>query len=385
MTVVLNSTIRPELLRGRGALSNVVGRYEKQTRVLLDDGWPRSAGLPSASEASSGATYLDDGWRADDDAPPPIKTEVIHDATRSIIARNKSPDVSFEQSINPYRGCEHGCIYCFARPTHAYLGMSPGVDFESRLFAKPNAAELLTKELSAPGYVPKVIAMGTNTDPYQPLEKKMRITRSILEVLRDFRHPVGIVTKSPLILRDADILSEMAKMGLAKVALSVTTLDRRLARMMEPRAGTPTRRLQAIQGLSDAGIPTGVMFAPAIPALNDHEMEAVLGAAADHGARSAGYVLLRLPLEIKDLFREWLEANVPDRAKHVMALVRSMRGGRIMTPWNTRMKGTGPYAEVMARRFCMAVKRLGLNQPSVPLAIHRFKRPTRLGDQLALF
>ncbi len=367
MTVVLNTTIRPEILRGRGALSNTVGRYEKQTRVLLDDGW-------------------DDGWRADDDAPPPIRTEVIHDATRSIIAHNKSPDISFDQSINPYRGCEHGCIYCFARPTHAYLGMSPGVDFESRLFAKPNAAELLAKELSAPGYVPKVIAMGTNTDPYQPLEKKMRITRSILEVLRDFRHPVGIVTKSPLILRDIDILSDMAKMGLAKAALSVTTLDRRLARLMEPRAGTPTRRLQAIQGLSDAGIPTGVMFAPAIPALNDHEMEAVLGAAADHGARSAGYVLLRLPLEIKDLFREWLEANVPDRAKHVMTLVRSMRGGKDYdSAWNTRMRGTGAYAEVMARRFHMSVKRLGLNQPSAPLAVHKFKRPPRLGDQLALF
>src|ERR1700754_1972585 len=309
MTIVLDTTIRPEVLRGRGALSNAVGRYEKQTRVLLDDGW-------------------DDGWRADDDAPPPIKTEVIQDATRSIIARNKSPDISFDQSINPYRGCEHGCVYCFARPSHAYLGMSPGVDFESRLFAKPNAAQLLAKELSAPGYVPKVIAMGTNTDPYQPLEKKMRITRQILEVLRDFRHPVGIVTKSPLILRDLDILSEMAKGGLAKAAISITTLDRRLARMMEPRAGTPTRRLQAIQGLTDAGIPAGVMFAPAIPALNDHEMEQVLAAAADHGARSAGYVLLRLPLGMKDLFREWLEANVPDRAKHVMTLVRSMRGGK---------------------------------------------------------
>jgi DNA repair photolyase len=214
----------------------------------------------------------------------------------------------------------------------------------------------------------------------------MRITRQILEVLRDFRHPVGIVTKSPLILRDIDILSEMARMGLAKAALSVTTLDRKLARMMEPRAGTPTRRLQAIQGLSDAGIPVGVMFAPAIPALNDHEMEAVLAAAADHGARSAGYVLLRLPLEIKDLFREWLEANVPDRARHVMALVRSMRGGKDYdSAWNTRMKGTGAYAEVMARRFHMAVKRLGLNQPSAPLAVHKFKCPPRLGDQLALF
>src|SRR3569833_1480779 len=223
MTVVLNTTIRPNVLHGRGAVSNAVGRFERHTRVLLDDGW-------------------DAGWRADDDAPPPIKTEVIHDATRSIIARNSSPDLSFDQSINPYRGCEHGCVYCFARPTNAYLGMSPGVDFESRLFAKPIAAELLAKELSAPGYVPRTIAMGTTTDPYQPLEKKMRITRSFLEVLRDFRHPVAIVTKSPLILRDADILSEMASMGLAKAALSITTLDRQLARSMEPRAGTPSRR-----------------------------------------------------------------------------------------------------------------------------------------------
>ncbi len=367
MTVVLNTTIRPERLHGRGAVSNAVGRYEKQTRSLLDDGW-------------------DDGWRADDDTPPPIRTEVVHDATRSIIAHNKSPDLSFDQSINPYRGCEHGCIYCFARPTHAYLGMSPGVDFESRLFAKPNAAALLARELSAPGYVPKTIALGTNTDPYQPLERKMRITRSILEVLRDFRHPVAIVTKSPLILRDLDILSEMASMGLAKAALSVTTLDRRLARAMEPRAGTPARRLQAIQGLADAGVPTGVMFAPAIPALNDHEMEAVLRAAAEAGARSAGYVLLRLPLEIKDLFREWLDVNVPGRAKHVMTLVRAMRGGKDYDAnWNTRMKGTGPYAELMARRFHMAVKRLGLNRPSTPLVVHKFKRPPRLGDQLALF
>src|SRR6202012_3736170 len=223
-------------------------------------------------------------------------------------------------SINPYRGCEHGCIYCFARPTHAYLGMSPGVDFESRLFAKPNAAQLLARELRAPGYVPKVIAMGTNTDPYQPIEKKMRITRSILEVLRDFKNPVAIVTKSPLILRDLDILSDMADQGLAKTALSVTTLDLKLARALEARAGTPARRLQAMRGLAEAGVPVGVMFAPAIPALNDHEMESVLAAAKDAGARSAGYVLLRLPLEIKDLFREWLEAEVPGRAKHVMAL-----------------------------------------------------------------
>jgi DNA repair photolyase len=366
MTIVLNATIRPELLRGRGALSNHAGRYEKQSRVLVDDGW-------------------DDGWRADDEAPPPLRTEVIRDATRSIIAHNKSPDLSFDQSINPYRGCEHGCIYCFARPTHAYLGLSPGADFESRLFAKPNAAELLAKELSAPGYVPRVIAMGTNTDPYQPLEKKMRITRSILEVLRDFRHPVAIVTKSPLILRDLDILSEMASMGLAKAALSVTTLDRKLARVMEPRAGTPARRLQAIAGLAKAGIPAGVMFAPAIPALNDHEMETVLTAAAEAGARSAGYVLLRLPLEIKDLFREWLEAQVPGRARHVMALIRQMRGGKDYdSQWNTRMKGTGPYAEMMARRFHLAVKKLELNRSPRSMTINSFRRPPRIGDQLSL-
>ena len=366
MTTVLDTTIRRESLRGRGALSNHVGRYEKQARVLVDDGW-------------------DDGWRAEDGGPPALRTEVIEDSTRTIIARNKSPDISFDRSINPYRGCEHGCIYCFARPSHAYLGFSPGADFESRILTKPNAAELLAQELSAPGYVPRTIAMGTNTDPYQPLEKKLRITRSILEVLRDFRHPVGIVTKSPLILRDLDILSDMAKMGLAKAALSVTTLDRKLARVMEPRAGTPSRRLQAIAGLASAGIPAGVMFAPAIPALNDHEMEAVLEAAVQAGATTAGYVLLRLPLEIKDLFREWLEANVPGRARHVMALVRSMRGGKDYdSQWATRMKGTGPYAELMAKRFHMAVKRLGLNKPRKPLETHSFKRPPRIGDQLSL-
>jgi len=366
MTTVLNLTVDQRLLRGRGAKSNAAGRYEPHSRVLVDDGW-------------------DDGWRDEDLPPPPLRTEVIRDATRSIIARNKSPDISFDQSINPYRGCEHGCIYCFARPTHAYLGMSPGADFESRLFAKPNAAELLAKELSAPGYVPKVIAMGTNTDPYQPIEKKMRITRSILEVLRDFRHPVGIVTKSPLILRDMDILGPMAQEGLAKVALSVTTLDRKLARLMEPRAGTPQRRLQAIKGLSEAGIPTGVMFAPVVPALNDEEMEAVLGAAAEMGASTAGYVLLRLPLEIKDLFREWLDASVPDRAKHVMSLIRQMRGGKDYdSQWHTRMKGTGPYAEMIARRFHMAVKRIGLNKDSRPLLLGKFKPPPRSGDQLKL-
>src|SRR5690349_23348349 len=278
MTTVLDITADPRRLRGRGALSNASGRYERETRVLFDDGWGDSA----------------------DEGLPPLKTEVLIDTTRTIIARNKSPDISFQQSINPYRGCEHGCIYCFARPTHAYLGFSPGADFESKLFAKPDAAKLLAKELAAPNYVPKVLAIGTNTDPYQPLEKKMRIMRSILEVLLEFRHPVGIVTKSALITRDLDILKPMAELGLVRVALSVTTLDRRLARVMEPRAATPPRRLETIRAMKAAGVPVGVMFAPVIPALNDEEMERVLEAAVGAGAETAGYVLLRLPLEIKD-------------------------------------------------------------------------------------
>ena len=391
MTTVLDTTIDSGTLRGRGAISNTSGRYERTRRTLVDDGW--DSGQPGAAKAPTTASDRpaaddgwDDGWRAEDAAPAPLRTEVIYDATRTIIAHNKSPDISFDQSINPYRGCEHGCIYCFARPSHAYLGLSPGADFESRLFAKPDAAQLLARELRAPGYVPRVIAMGTNTDPYQPLEKKLRITRSILEVMREFRNPVAIVTKSPLILRDLDILSDMAAMGLAKAALSITTLDRKLARVMEPRAGTPSRRLQAIEGLTRAGVPAGVMFAPAIPALNDHEMEAVLNAAACAGARSAGYVLLRLPLEIKDLFREWLDVHVPERARHVMTLVRQMRGGKDYdATWNSRMRGTGPYAEMMARRFHMATKRLGLNRPQPSLDAAKFRRPLKSGDQMNLF
>jgi DNA repair photolyase len=351
-------------LRGRGAVSNASGRYERFARVLLDDGWDEPQG---------------------EDALPPLKTEITIDSTRTIITRNQSPDISFDRSINPYRGCEHGCIYCFARPTHAYLGMSPGADFESKLFVKPNAAELLAKELSAPGYTPKTIAIGTNTDPYQPIERQLKIMRSILEVLREFRHPVGIVTKSALVLRDIDILAPMAEMGLARVALSVTTLDRRLARAMEPRAATPGKRLEAVRILAEAGIPTSVMFAPIIPALNDGEMESVLAAAKEAGARSAGYVLLRLPLEIKDLFREWLEANHPDAAKHVMSLIRQMRNGKDYdSQWHARQRGSGPYAQMLAHRFHMAVKRLGLKD-TTPLRTDLFKPPPRPGDQLALF
>jgi len=361
MTTVLDITADTRTLRGRGALSNASSRYDREKRTLIDDGWQN------------------------DDEIPPLKTEVMKDASRTIITRNNSPDISFSQSINPYKGCEHGCVYCFARPTHAYLGLSPGADFESRLFAKPNAAELLVRELSAPGYVPKVIAMGTNTDPYQPTEKRMRITRSILEVLRDFKHPVAIVTKSALVQRDLDILVPMASQGLAKIAVSVTTLDRHLARAMEPRASTPARRLESIRVLSAAGVPTNVMFAPVIPALNDEELESVLSAASDAGATGAGYVLLRLPLEIKDLFREWLEANVPDRAKHVMSLIRQMRGGKDYdSAWHTRMRGAGPYAELIARRFRLAVNRLALDREAQPLVLNKFRRPPQLGEQLAL-
>jgi DNA repair photolyase len=362
MTKVLDAAADPRLLKGRGARSNDSSRYDTERRVGFDDGWDR-----------------------DDEEPPPLRTEVLRDATRTIIARNTSPDISFSQSINPYRGCEHGCIYCFARPTHAYLGLSPGLDFESKLLVKPDAAKLLEAELSKPSYKPQIIAMGTNTDPYQPIEREWRTTRSILEVLAAFKNPVGIVTKSALIARDIDILAPMAAEGLAKVALSITTLDRKLARIMEPRAATPDRRLDTLRSLSAAGIPTVVMTAPIIPALNDEEMESILAAAAEAGAKQAGYTLLRLPLEIKDLFREWLEAQVPDRAKHVMSLVRSMRGGKDYdSNWGTRMTGTGPYAQLIAQRFAIATKRLGLNQTRVELDISKFQRPAQTGDQLSL-
>ena len=362
MTEVLTAATDPRLLKGRGARSNASSRYDSERRVRFDDGWGEG-----------------------DEPPPPLKTEVTRDATRTIIAKNDSPDISFNQSINPYRGCEHGCIYCFARPTHAYLGLSPGLDFESKLLVKPDAAKLLEAELRKPSYKPQVIAMGTNTDPYQPIEREWRVTRSVLQVLAEFKNPVGIVTKSALIARDIDILAPMAAQGLAKVALSVTTLDRKLARSMEPRAATPQRRLDTIRALSEAGIPTAVMAAPLIPALNDDEMESILTAAAEAGATSAGYTLLRLPLEIKDLFREWLEAHEPGRAKHVMSLIRSMRGGKDYdAKWFERAVGKGPYASLLAQRFQIATRRLGLNRDRRPLDVSKFRRPTQSGDQLTL-
>jgi DNA repair photolyase len=360
MSQILSAAADARLLKGRGARSNDSSRYDRERRVGFDDGWSR-------------------------DEPPPLRTQITVDSTRTIIARNNSPDISFSQSINPYRGCEHGCVYCFARPTHAYLGLSPGLDFETKLFVKPDAAKLLEAELRKQSYKPQVIAMGTNTDPYQPAEREWCVTRSVLKVLANFKNPVGIVTKSALVLRDIDILAPMAAEGLARVYLSVTTLHRKLARAMEPRAAAPEKRLDAIRALSSAGIPVGVMTAPLIPALNDAEMESILAAAAEAGATSAGYVLLRLPLEIKDLFAEWLEAHEPGRVKHIMSLIRSMRGGRDYdSTWHLRQKGTGPYASMIAQRFAIAVKRLGLNRDHSGLDVSKFRRPAKTGDQLML-
>ena len=345
---------------GRGALSNESSRFDSEKRIRTTDGWETEA----SSEPS------------DDDELPPLRTTLTRDATRTILARNNSPDVPFDRSINPYRGCEHGCIYCFARPTHAYLGLSPGLDFETKILFKPDAAKLLVAELAAPKYRPDVVAMGTNTDPYQPVERELKITRQILRVLSDFNNPVGIVTKNHMVTRDIDILADMAKRNLAEVFLSVTTLDKDLARTMEPRASAPHRRLDAIRALADAGVPVGVMAAPMIPGLNDHEMEAILEAAAEAGATRAGFVVLRLPLEIKELFEEWLRQHRPDRAERVLSLIRQIRGGALyQSSFGLRMKGEGPIAELLSARFGAAVKRLGLNRIRYRLDTLRFRVP----------
>ena len=345
---------------GRGAASNASGRYEPHSRERFDD-----------------------GWELEEDAPS-LRTEVTVDASRSIIARNASPDVPFDRSVNPYRGCEHGCVYCFARPTHAFLGLSPGLDFETKILAKPQAAALLRAALGRRGYKVSPIAIGTNTDPYQPIERQWRIMRQVLEVLAEHRHPVTIVTKGALIARDADILGEMARDGLARAALSVTTLDRKLARKMEPRASTPAKRLETIARLAEAGVPVGVMAAPIIPAVNDAEIETILQAAKTAGARWAEYVLLRLLLEVSPLFQEWLAEQFPDRAARVMKLVRETQGGRDYDPqWGKRMRGEGVYAGLITRRFTAARRRLGLEAPALKLRTDLF-RPPAAGGQLAL-
>ncbi|MGD9739755.1 MAG: PA0069 family radical SAM protein [Bauldia sp.] len=353
--------IAPDRRRGRGTESSRTGRFEPLQRVDVDDGWDSL------------------------DELPPLKTEVQIERPRKIITTNDSPDIGFNQSINPYRGCEHGCVYCFARPTHAYMGLSPGLDFETKLFAKPDAARLLEKELSKPGYKVDKIAIGTNTDPYQPIEKKHRIMREVLEVLSRANHPVGILTKNALITRDIDLLAPMAERGLVRVGMSVTTLDRKLARAMEPRASTPPKRLDALRQLSAAGIPTFVMTAPIIPAVNEAEMERILDAAKAQGVIGAGYVLLRLTQEVAELFKEFLRAHYPDRYEHVLSLIRSMRGGRDYdSSWGQRMTGNGPYAWQIGRRFEIACKRLGLDGEHPPLRTDLFRPPLQPA-QLSLF
>ena len=352
----------PPLVKGRGARSNATSRFIAAEREAFND-----------------------GWTLDDAEPAQLTTTVLPDMARTIIARNSSPDIHFDRSINPYRGCEHGCIYCFARPAHAFLGLSPGLDFESRLFFKPEAAGLLTAELSKKGYRPRHIQVGADTDPYQPIERRLRVTRQVLEVLQAFRHPLSIITKSNLIIRDADILGEMGKTGLANAAISITTLDRRLARGMEPRAATPQRRLDAVRRLTDAGCPVTVMFAPVIPGLNDHELEAVLEASAAAGATGAGYVLVRLPLEISDLFQQWLASDHPDRASRVMSLIRQTRGGKdYVSQWGERQRGAGPVADLIARRFAAARARYGLEAPRLKLDVEQFRPPPKAGDQMEL-
>jgi len=355
-------TIDEARRRGRGAVSNASGRYEPLASIGFDDGWQSIEDLP------------------------PFRTEVTADTSRKVITRNNSPDIPFDRSINPYRGCEHGCIYCFARPTHAYLGLSPGLDFESKLFMKPDAPEILEREISARSYSPRPIALGTNTDPYQPIERRHEIMRRILEVLEAAGHPLSIVTKSNLVTRDIDILTRLARRRLVRVCISVTTLDAKLARVMEPRAPSPPRRLSALRELSDAGVPTGVMVAPIVPAINDAEIERILDAAAACGVEGAGYVLLRLPLEVRDLFREWLKANFPDRERHVFALIRQTRGGKDYdATFGKRMTGGGPYAWMIRKRFETTCSRLGLNVNKTQLTTEHFRPPRRASEQLSLF
>jgi len=356
--------------RGRGATIDPGNRYRDAAREPFDDGWSGDA----------------------DGVAPRLSTTVAIQPARTIIARNDSPDIPFTQSINPYQGCEHGCVYCYARPTHAYHDLSPGPDFESRLFAKPNAALLLRAELAKPGYVCEPIAIGMNTDAYQPVEREWRITRSILEVLVACEHPFSLITKSALIERDLDLIAPMAARNMARAWFSITTLDRTLSRRMEPRAAAPQRRLEALRRVAQAGVPVGVMVAPVIPQLNDRDLEGILEAAAQAGARYAGYVMLRLPLEVSPLFRDWLAVHYPDRAAHVMSLVRQVRGGRdYRAQWGTRMRGEGVFADLIAKRFAIACRRLGLDEDNAPLDTSRFRAPVLArrravtGGQIELF
>lgn len=353
-------------IKNRGATSNPEGRFEEEIREDFDDGW----GTYEGQEAS-----------------PTLETILLKEKAKTIITRNDSPDIGFEQSINPYRGCEHGCIYCYARPSHAYMNMSPGLDFETKIFYKVDAAKLLEKEISKPKYICKPIMLGANTDPYQPAELKLKVTRSILEVLQRYNHPVAIITKSSLIERDIELLAEMAKKQLIKVAVSVTTLSMELKQKLEPRTGAPKARLRVIRKLTAAGIPVRVMAAPMIPMINDMELEKILQAAKDAGAQHASYVFIRLPYEVKALFQEWLQKHFSDRAEHVMSLIRQMRNGKEYdATFGKRMRGQGEFADLLSKRFYAACKRLQLNcNPAPDFNVQLFKRPTKICNQLDLF
>jgi DNA repair photolyase len=351
--------VKQEMVKGRGATLQIEGRFENVARERVDDGWCTT-----------------------DEELPPFRTTVMVEKAKSVIQRHDSPDLPFEHSLNAYRGCEHGCIYCYARPSHGYLNLSPGLDFETRLFAKPDAANLLRAELAKPAYQCSPIALGSNTDPYQPIEREWKITRQVIEVLAECRHPLSIVTKSALIERDIDLLSALALENLVQVFISVTTLDAELARRMEPRAATPRRRLLAMQRLNDAGVPCGVMVAPVIPYLTDAEMEDVLRAAHEHGACTAGYTLLRLPYELKALFRDWLGTHYPLKAEHVMSRLREMRGGRENDPgFGSRFSGQGLLAQLLSRRFRLACERLGFNRDENAQDVTRFIKPDKYGQQ----
>lgn len=354
--------MKQEVTKGRGATLQIEGRFESVARERFDDGWVMA-----------------------DEELPPLRTSVTVEKPKTILQRQKSPDIPFEHSLNAYRGCEHGCIYCYARPSHAYFNLSPGLDFETQLFAKPDAARLLRAELSRPSYHCSPIALGSNTDPYQPIERNWQITRQILEVLMEYRHPLSIVTKSALIERDLDLLTQLARDHLVQVFISVTTLDVEIARKMEPRAAAPHRRLQAIRRLNESGVPCGVFVAPVIPFLTDSELEKILEAAYEHGARSAGYTLLRLPYELKDLFKDWLSTHYPLKAEHVMSRLRGMRGGRENDPnFGSRFRGSGMFADLLSQRFHKACERLGLNQANIELDADRFRSPLQSG-QMELF
>jgi DNA repair photolyase len=377
----IDSLDRTRKIKGRGAASNPEGRFETRTQVAVDDGWEREGGPSRPSLASRSLGLLP----GEEPGRPP--TTVTEERARSIISRNDSPDIPFEQSINPYRGCEHGCIYCYARPSHGYLNLSAGLDFETKLFAKTNAVELLRAELAKPGYRVSPINLGANTDPYQPVERRYRITRQVIEVLAEHRHPLTIVTKNALVERDLDLLAPLARQNLVYAFVSITSLDNHLSSKLEPRASAPHRRIEALRALNAAGVPCGVLVAPIIPMLTDRWIEQILEGASAAGARMAGYTVLRLPYELKDLVREWLEVHFPERAEHVLSLVRQMRGGRDNDPrFGKRMRGEGEFAELIRQRFTLATRRLRLaRNRDLSLDCSLFRVPQAASPQAEMF